>query len=106
MTDATAFFYEHAGWSYDPATQTPEQGRQATAARLAEAEAWAASEGLTAQWQEDADADEPGQWGCVLRDPDAQWIDSLWGIEFESGAPWGEPYARVVAAELAAAVVR
>ena len=37
MTPAE-FFFTHAGYSYDPKTETPEQGRAKCAQRLAEAE--------------------------------------------------------------------
>jgi hypothetical protein len=39
LSPAEFFFYENAGYSYDPKTQTPEQGRIACAKALAEAEA-------------------------------------------------------------------
>lgn len=97
MTNATAFFLKHAGWSYGPQTE----GRARCAEQLAAAEAWASSEGYMIEWRPDDSSDEPGDWGCALHDPDGQVVESLWGIGFESGEPWGEPYARVVAAELA-----
>ena len=37
---AVDFFYEHAGFSYDPARETLEEGRRRTAQALAEAEFW------------------------------------------------------------------
>jgi hypothetical protein len=39
MTPAERFFYEHAGYSHDPRTETAEQGRVSTARALAAAEA-------------------------------------------------------------------
>ena len=34
MTKQEQFFYDHAGWSYDPKTETPEQGRERCAKDL------------------------------------------------------------------------
>ena len=55
---AAAFFYEHAGWSYDPATESPEDGRARCALALAEAEAWAAAADVEFVW----DADDDSWW--------------------------------------------
>lgn len=52
---AVTFFHEHAGWSYDPATQTPEQGRQQSAYRLAQAERLAVLAGADVEWSPDWD---------------------------------------------------
>jgi hypothetical protein len=98
--DAVAFFHEQAGYSYDPATETPEQGQQRCAEALAAAEAWLMEQaGHTVEWL--PDEDEANQWGCIVRiDPRRE--ASLWGIGFADDAePWGQPYARVVVAELA-----
>ena len=51
--DAERFFFEHAGYSYDPATETPEQGRHRCAVALAEAEAWAKDVGVAFSWEDD-----------------------------------------------------
>jgi hypothetical protein len=42
--EAEEFFYENAGYSYDPKKETPEAGRRACAQELAEAERWFASQ--------------------------------------------------------------
>lgn len=52
-SEAVAFFHEHAGWGYDPATETPEEGRQRSAERMAEAEAWAKAAGVSFRWSDD-----------------------------------------------------
>lgn len=52
---AVAFFHDHAGWSYNPATETPEEGRQRCAERLAAAEAWAKAAGVSFGWEDDWD---------------------------------------------------
>jgi hypothetical protein len=38
LTQNQQFFYDNAGFSYDPKTQTPEEGRRECALKLAEAE--------------------------------------------------------------------
>ena len=48
-----AFFHEHAGWSYNPATETPEAGRQRSAERLAVAELLIERAGAAVTWHED-----------------------------------------------------
>lgn len=111
---AVAFFYEHAGWSYDPATQTPEEGRQACAIRLAEAERWLLLQDGHTEWLVDSDADRDDiehdgpLYGCVVKVAcgcdrpccSGWWTQSLWSIDL---GPSGEPddYQRVVQAELA-----
>lgn len=47
------FFYKHAGYSYDPATETEEQGKRRGAAQLATAERFAAALGLSYSWEDD-----------------------------------------------------
>lgn len=50
---AADFFYEHAGWSYDPVTETPDEGRLRGAISMASDERWAQSVDLTFQWSDD-----------------------------------------------------
>lgn len=57
MSSAEQFFYDHAGYSYDPATETPDEGRRRTAADLARAEAWAKAQGHTYEWGPDWQVD-------------------------------------------------
>lgn len=101
------FFYDHAGWSYDPKTETEQQGRRRCAASLAAAESRALDLGVRYEWTEDPHADRSGidhqgpLWGCV-----AHWngdtIASLGGIDLgENGSTVTHPYARVIEAELA-----
>lgn len=104
--EAVAFFLEHAGWSYNPRTETAEDGRRRGAEDLADAEAWAESRGLEVDWMADNDADTScacGEdhgpaYGAVLRAEDRTALESLWGITLDG---WDDPYRRVVAAELA-----
>lgn len=101
MTKTEQFFFDHAGWGYDPLTETSDEGRARCAKRLAAAEQWATDEGMSFEWTPDEYADEPGEWCCVARDAGGVVLASLGGVGFESGEPWGDPYRRVVEAELA-----
>lgn len=113
-----AFFKRYAGFSYDPATETRMQGKLRCARALATAEAAARAAGCTfdwdcdpeitsADWVEKGDAsrgyEEPWQtYACVMRDKGGRVVASLGGVDFgRDGSPRGEPYARVVEAELA-----
>lgn len=109
--EAADFFYQHAGWGYDPAKETSDQGRRRNAERLALAERWLSEQpGHQIEWTEDTDADlswcqknersNRTQYGCIVTVGDDK--RSLWGIDFgQNGHPSGDPYARVVVAELA-----
>ena len=112
------FFLKHAGYSYNPQTETKEQGRRRCAKALAQAERQAHDEGFSFEWSVDPyinssewiDDDEDGgkncdpwqTWQCLVRDPAGRIVSSLHGIDFgRDGEPWGNPYRRVVEAELA-----
>ena len=116
------FFLKHAGYSYHPARETKAQGRVRCAQELAAAERRARAEGLECLWEVDpeitsADWIERGEDGGPDRDPWQTWcaclvgqnaaghdtvLESLGGVDFgRDGDPHGDPYARVVAAELA-----
>jgi hypothetical protein len=57
--NAKAFFYKHAGYGYNPATETPEEGRLRCATELAEAESVAKARGWQVVWSDDfSDADD------------------------------------------------
>jgi len=105
------FFLANAGYSYDPLTQTPMQGRIACAQALAAAEKRARDAGCSFAWNVDAYSDssdwsdeEPpyAQWTCLARDADGEVFASLGGIDFgRDNEPWDSSYRRVVEAELA-----
>lgn len=108
--EAVAFFREHGGYSYDHTTETPEQGREACARAMADAEAWLlAQDDYSVEWVQDenynpADYDVPDMpdvgYGCIVRVGEEQ--ASLWGITFtDTTDHTNSPYARVVVAELA-----
>lgn len=106
---AIQFFFEHAGYSYDPKTETPEQGKQRGAELLARAEREAASAGIRFEWRYDDDgccccclekgeAPHTDVWYCQAWSEDGlRCLASLSGICGPS-----DDYRRVVEAELAA----
>lgn len=109
---AVEFFYKHAGWSYNPKTETPRQGRLRGARALARAEQEASNHGVTFEWQWDesgcggcdcgshdcacSTGAEHETLGCVAKHATVRLCASLWGI---CGA--SREYRRVVEAELA-----
>ena len=104
---AVSFFFEHAGWSYDPATETPEQGRRRCAERLADSEAWASAMGVRFNWHEDFQIDHAAEFDCyadggpetcecVLATLDGECVGSLSCIDDAT-----DEYRRVVEAEVA-----
>lgn len=108
---AVEFFYEHAGFSYDPKKETATEGHLRGAQGLAEAEAYAKAHGWYVGWVDDydsRDADRDTEWAdwphyhCELRDAGGHHLASLGGIMFAEKGDWldGDPYARVVEAEL------
>ena len=58
---AIDFFYEHAGYSHDPAIETPEEGRLRCAEALAEAEAFAETNGIVVSWSADWDVNHTAE---------------------------------------------
>lgn len=107
MMSDEEFFYAHAGYSYDPKRETPEQGRRRCAKALARAEDYAQSLGWTFKWDHEPDADlswmdeeeraKPHEvLCCVLRDASGDVRASLGNI-----VDADRNYGRVVEAELA-----
>lgn len=106
------FFFRHAGYSYNPATETKQQGRAKCAKALADAEKRARETGVSFEWSIDPhsrasdwrdDGEDYAQWQCVAHDETGDVRASLHGIDFgPDGEPWGDPYRRVVEAELSA----
>lgn len=110
MNQAEQFFFDNGGYSYDPKTETAEQGKLHCAERMAKAELEGRNAGLSFQWrQDDRDSSEwseekPSwaQYVCVCFGPDGAMLDSLSGVDFgRDGTPESNPYRRVVEAELA-----
>lgn len=107
---AVQFFYDHAGWGYNPATETEEQGRQRHAEELADAEQAAKRAGVWYVWEPDQEVDERDElsttehtceWVALYIAPEdvhdrPRMLASLGGI-WDASAE----YRRVVEAELA-----
>ncbi len=111
---AEEFFYEHAGYSYDPKTQTEEEGRRATAKALANAEQWAWDNNYEFEWNQEIE-----DWGTfldgteigpeevsdivsvVMRTEDGEGVEALGGIIEGYDNEHNRNYRRVVEAELA-----
>lgn len=107
------FFTRNSGRAY-PTGATRGQRSQLTrkaSQRMAAAEAWAKEHGYEFTWEVDPDVDSRDfsdeqphwdLWGCRMVNRDGKTVQSLWGIDFgPTGEPWGQPYKRVVEAELA-----
>lgn len=115
LTKAEAFFFEHAGSSYDPATETEAGGRMRGAKALAEAEKWASEAGVFFRWVDDEDAaafanvcacgeDHGPAFSCIAF-LDGESVASLGSVTFGDAGLSGDPYRRVVEAELAAEIM-
>lgn len=117
------FFLKHAGYSRAP-DEPIMRARIRNARHLAEVERKARDGGYTFNWSIDpcntsADWVEHGDtmrgetcgcskcdpwqvWQCAMYNAEGQIVNSLHGIDFgRDGTPWGDPYKRVVEAELA-----
>jgi hypothetical protein len=102
-TDAdVAFFHEHAGWCYDPATETPEEGRLRCARALAAAEKWLSRQpGHTVEWVEEpfpdySGIDHDGSLYCCLVSVPGVGRESLGNIDLGPDGRLSDPYTRVV----------
>lgn len=104
MTEAELFFYENAGWSYDPETETSDQGKLRCAHALAQAEMSAAVRGWFVSWETDPepwDGDTPYYgplWIAILRDREGDCLASIGSVACPGQA---SDYGRVIDAELA-----
>lgn len=120
---AVRFFFKHAGFSYDPKTETRIQGRWSCARALAAAEQWARDHDAESEWREsdidssDFSDEKPAWplWDCIattFREGSCirYQVGSLSACDFgRDRDPWSDAearsYARVVEAEIAAAVM-
>lgn len=105
---AEQFFYEYAGYPYDPLIETAEQDRRRCAKTMAQAEANAKSLGVRYHWRQDKHMDsrefsnEKPHWplyecSAML---DGECVGSLCGIDFGRGKKPHGAYKRVVEAEI------
>lgn len=110
LSDAEQFFYDNAGYSYDPATESREEGRARCARALAAAEDYGRRHGWRVEYDEDPDVmeDDVDSVGMVargeavnltvtLRDADGEFLGSLAGVVVPNDQ---DPYLRAVAAQL------
>jgi hypothetical protein len=103
MTDAVTFHYENGGYSYNPATETSEQGRIRCAHEAAAAEVHAATHGWLVRWCDDPIVQDhhyapDGVQSCehaALTDATGEVLASLGCIDDAD-----DNYRRVVAADL------
>lgn len=114
FTAAVAFFAEHAAASWDPGKETREEGIARQANELALSELAVLANGWRFEWRVDPDTDSSdwiidqdhqpyALWQCLMIDGEDQILQSLGAIDFgRDGRPWGQPYRRVVEADLAA----
>lgn len=109
---AVRFFYQHAGFSFDPKTETRNQGKWRCAREMARAEKYANAQDWLFEWEDDwsignhkefygegsaYDEHEPSTCeSCLLRDLDGNVLASLSCIDDAD-----VNYRRVVEAELA-----
>lgn len=108
LTEDQRFFFDHAGWGYNPANETPLEGRLQCAQTLAHAEHTAKEMGITFHWEDDWTVDHQKEYDCyedggpqtcehcVARDADGKVRASLGCIDDAD-----TNYRRVIEAELA-----
>lgn len=108
LSESAQFFFDQAGFSWDPKKETEHEGRLRCAQQLANAEAHAKRVGLSFEWsldditsQEFSDEKPYYQlWVCVAWRGNKV-VGSCGGIDFgRGGQPSGNPYKRVMEAEL------
>jgi hypothetical protein len=116
LTAEERFFFDHAGYSYDPKTETKRAGRIRCATTLARAEIEAERRGWFTEWSDDMDergcyetCDREGEHThevlcAVLYDGDDSRQNGRGRVLASLGGIYDPDklYARVVAAELAA----
>jgi len=111
MTTSTEqFFYDHAGFSYDPTKETAEQGHQKCARELATAYAelyavttdayvsWEIDPEITSHdWEPDSEPERPTLYAALI--VNGEIVGSLGGIDVKD-CNSGDPYCKVVEAGL------
>ncbi len=108
LSDDARFFFDHAGFSYNPKNETPLEGRLQCAQALARAEHTAREMGITFEWQDDWMVDHAKEYECyedggpqtcefcIARDAEGNVRASLGCIDDADAN-----YRRVIEAELA-----
>lgn len=115
MNKIEQFFFDNAGYSYDPKTETQDQGRERFAKQYAAAEAWARDNGYSFNWEIDPGIDssdfsnERPAWQLyqvTMFNSDGEVVDSMGGVDFgRDGTPWGDNYRRVCEAEMSVCIM-
>lgn len=116
MTKQQQFFYDNAGYSWDPKKETEKQGRYNSARRYAKAEMQALRDGVTFQWEIDpngcigcdcgsstcecSSGESHHTFYCIARTADGTDGASLHGI-----CGLTPEYKRVIEAELASEII-
>ncbi len=99
LTQDQKFFFEHAGWSYHPLTESRALGRTRCAVSLAAAEQAFMRADVSCVWEDDQPERgakyETCEW-CSIRSADGSILASLGGITDADAN-----YRRVIRAELA-----
>lgn len=113
---AEHFFWEAAGYSYNPDVQSAQEGRADCARLLANAERQASAAGVSFRWEESDETDGSFRrtrvpyrlWDCRAYDMHGKVVGFLGACDFgpPPASPWSDPYRRVVEAEVAAEVVQ
>lgn len=112
LTADEQFFFDHAGWSHDPLTESPREGRVRCAQALATAEQWLKDNSAfyRVTWEDDPDSRYDHGRDVLESSPETCEQATLWMIDADH--PWvaaslgciddaDDAYRRVVAAELA-----
>ena len=66
LTALERFYYENAGYSYDPATQTPDEGRMVNARNMVSALRLTLGEGGVFRWVPDWVTDHEREFDCYV----------------------------------------
>lgn len=110
LTSTEQFFYDHAGFNYNPTKESAEQGRRKCASELAAAYAelyavttdayvsWEIDPEITSHdWESDSEPERPTL--CATLHFEGKIVGSLGGIDVKD-CNSGDPYCKVVEAEL------
>lgn len=114
MDDRERFFFEHAGYGYNPAHETAEEGRERCARELAAAEREMIRRGWSIRVEDDPDVMEDdagtveevaaGNWLNLvvdLLDEDGDLLQCLGGVTVLTEEGYNAPYVTVCGVEMA-----
>ncbi len=109
LNDDEQFFYDNAGWAYDPKWETPEHGKAVCAILLAKAERTLKQKSdVTVEWEYDPEPwdgdvewDGPVYVAIMIRETDESGREILSNLGGIAMTNLDDPYRRVIEAELA-----